>query len=578
MDRRQEKKRRRAHRKARQSTHRPAETYEEAIAGLATGLDEPHPIAFLAHTSGLWSTLTAAPADPDRVSPVDFVQSLIDTPARETTALLTLIRVFADDQLLRLRIDRELASRTHRLPGWLTKLDKVTLDRVVRQTEPFKDGDQYWFELGWPDGTALTLGVLTDANWSLALKDVLTVPDRVSVVEAIMAEHPDGTAGITFEPIAPADARAEVTEAIARGDMMYPPHETDSWPQARPLLEWILRMLPEGGQGFPEYDLDETATDEIVDRFVASPQAKGLVKTAGRTVGSLIWYAGYSDGDPLRWSPVKIEVLLTDWWHRKVMQSPADDRRLPKILRAFVSWCGQEKGLPADLVAVNLAAIDTWEPAFLAAIDGPRSGIAAEMARIAAGVPLDEVDLFDDFPLDDDLEPDEEADAEGAIMGAVAALVGGWEALAKLNAEPLPDENLSLDGVPADIVDDVRAAAEAVDADIKARALPETDELRTAARRLVHRIAVGDPAAWRRKASPASTACAIAYLLYDANHLLKGRVRVKDLAASFGLKVAPPSRINTFRKAAFGLFEGDASVMTSGARETLIDTLADFGA
>lgn len=64
----------------------------------------------------------------------------------------------------------------------------------------------------------------------------------------------------------PADVRASVAEAIERGRITFPPYETDTWPRARPLLKWFLRLLPEGAEReaqreWTDQELDEAARD-----------------------------------------------------------------------------------------------------------------------------------------------------------------------------------------------------------------------------------------------------------------------------------------------------------------------------
>lgn len=53
----------------------------------------------------------------------------------------------------------------------------------------------------------------------------------------------------------------------------------------------------------------------------------------------------YSDGDPYRWSPVAVEICLVDWSPRTI--SLADDQldATPDVLRAFVRFSAQRKGL-----------------------------------------------------------------------------------------------------------------------------------------------------------------------------------------------------------------------------------------
>ena len=159
MDRRREKRQRRAHRQTNRRSvphHRPPASQDEALRGLAMGLDESHPLRFLAHVSTLWAALSRSDTR-ERSGPdaAEFVQSMIEVPAPQTTALLIVLRAYANDELLERRIGRELANRTHGVPSWLATLDQVEVVRLARQTEPLGDGDQYWFEVAWPDGTAL---------------------------------------------------------------------------------------------------------------------------------------------------------------------------------------------------------------------------------------------------------------------------------------------------------------------------------------------------------------------------------------------------------------------------------------
>lgn len=541
MDRRNEKQQRRRNRQARRDRVHHPEPPEDALSGLAVGFDEDHPLTFLTHISGLWAALTAPDPDGDRPDPIEFIQSMIEIAVPQTTAILTALGHFVDDELLSLRIRRELETRTHRVPTWLASLDAVTVARVARQTEPFGDGDQYWVELAWPDGSAMSLGVLVDANWGQAFKDLMVLPTTISALEDIIEKHAEPGDDITFVPIEPADVRARITEAIAHTDMFFPPLENESWPQGRPLLTWALDKLPEGGQGFPEVDLEEPARQAIVDAFLTSPHAARLGKHGATTVDSLVWFAGYNCGDPLRWSPVKLDHLLLDWWHRKIIQSQTADRAMPTILRAFVQWSGERSGLAPHRIEENLAAIDRLEPGFLADIGTPRRNTAAGLAQLVAGLPP--------------AAPDHSG----------------------LDTAPLPDEDFAEEGIPSDILPAVRAALAAVESDLEARALPQASELRTAARRLVHHTAVADPTAWRRRVNPASTACTMAYLVYDINHLLRTQVRVKDLVAAFGLKAAPQSRIDTFGRALTDPFgPGEAAFMTSEARSRILSLLESW--
>jgi hypothetical protein len=71
---------------------------------------------------------------------------------------------------------------------------------------------------------------------------------------------------------------------------------------------------------------------------------------------------GYATGDPWRWSPVTVEMLLADWFPRTVIAEPAYPAKLPDLLRAYVRYCHDRNGIRGDLTAETFAAIDQYEP------------------------------------------------------------------------------------------------------------------------------------------------------------------------------------------------------------------------
>jgi hypothetical protein len=98
-------------------------------------------------------------------------------------------------------------------------------------------------------------------------------------------------------------------------------------------------------------------------------------------------------------------------------------------------------------------------------------------------------------------------------------------------------------------------------------------EYRTAARRLLARIATGDAAVFRRKASPVVSAAAICWIIGKANELfgLYGHgMLVKDMMARFGLRSSAASqRAATFLKAA-GINPDQLGAMRLGSADLLV--------
>ena len=76
-----------------------------------------------------------------------------------------------------------------------------------------------------------------------------------------------------------------------------------------------------------------------------------------------------SVGDPHRWSPVAVEIFLTNWAPRKLMIPVEDRRRLPDVLGAFIAYAHRIKGIAPELTTETIDAVDRWLPEFVDQID-----------------------------------------------------------------------------------------------------------------------------------------------------------------------------------------------------------------
>jgi hypothetical protein len=129
--------------------------------------------------------------------------------------------------------------------------------------------------------------------------------------------------------------------------------------------------------------------------------------------------------------------------------------------------------------------------------------------------------------------------------------VGGIGPLLALDDRALPDEEFRWDG----IADDIRARVGAVLA-LCDRVCDEMLDIehRTACRRLLARIATGDPAVFRRRGRAETAAAAVCWLVGSANgtfHAHQGQPRVKDVLAFLGVSGSTPSqRAETLLRAA----------------------------
>ncbi|MGZ8803525.1 MAG: DUF6398 domain-containing protein, partial [Mycobacterium sp.] len=519
-------KRRPARRRDRAPQREPAEP--DLFTEVRTALADPDPLHLLSYVSSLLAAIDPrqsrhpfAQPDPAEETPTreELTAMFIDVATPETTALLAVIATLSgDDDVLRTRIRRELASRGSVEPQWLTRLAQTSAYRAVRMGHVLGDGDNIMLGLRLAESYEVTFVIYIDHNLGTLVKDAFVVPEPVAEMVAEYQRIGDDT-DMTWEELSLADARAWLDEAIEVGAITFPPLETESWPACRPLIEWITRQFPAGGTGYqrPQWDSQELA--RITDSFFASRWGSGLGDADHRgLLESLLWYGtDYGPGDPLRWSAVKVEILFGDWLPRKVV-APAEYLAMaPDLLRAFVCFVHAEVGVRSELTDETLAAIDACEPEFLQIIDSPRpQGPAALLAALGVGEP----ETFGE-----------------SVLDQLAQDVGGREQLDRLDATPLPDEPFQWAGIP----DDVSARVTEVLA-LTDRCCTEVldIEYRTACRRVLARVASGDPAVFRRKGRVETAAAAVVWIVGKANGLFERRpgqihLQVKDLMDHMGL-------------------------------------------
>ncbi|MEA2843458.1 MAG: hypothetical protein QOJ69_1129 [Actinomycetota bacterium] len=521
-------------------------------------LADDDPLALLALVSSILTTvddrrIDAFDADdrPEGLTLDALVTSFGSVDRRETSALLTALAAITPDDLLRVRVRRILEARRHALPVWLTGLQDARAYGTVEMVHVLGDGDNIMIGLRLVGGAELTFVVYVDHNVGTLVKDAFVVPEAVEKLIRFMKSKSDDV-DTEWRPLDPAEARARITEAIAMAAMTYPPFESETWPMCRPLVEWANRKLPEGGTGYTYREWSDVDLAVVADRFFASPFGADLDGDDGRElVEHLLWFAVEGGpGDPLRWSPVAVELVLVDWIPRTTTVPSENLARLPDVLRAFVRFCHDERGIRPSLTAETLDAVDQWEPEYHAILADLRSELGAfdpvEWARI--------------------------------VRSGLARQVGGEEVLDALDLEPLPDEEFQWDGVP----DDIRPVV----ADVLERTDGWCDavgdvECRTACRRFLARAADRSPSLFRGDARADTTAAAVCWAVGKANDVFDRKLLVKDLLTHFGLRRSVSPRAYTMIRAggfdpdaahSYDVNLGSSAYLTSRRRRWIVET------
>lgn len=561
----------------------------------------------------LVSTLMAA-LDPRRESPLertagmetsdpasrgtrfaDLVDSFMGAGLRQTDAVLKVFAEMAGDELLHKRITRAVAERRRPLPGWLLRLDQVRPYRAVFMTHVLGDGDNIVVGFKLPSNREAALLVYIDHNMGTVVKDAFPVPGTLEPILKAWTGAAE-LADYNIRDIPLAEARARITPAIELGTMTTPPFESDSWPGCRALLEWIVSMMPEGGEGYSRPEWSDQQLDDLADDFFASDYGSALQDDDHESLlHSILWFGtDHGPGDPMRWSPTAVEILLVDWMPRTIMAAPDYLAKTPELLRAFVRYSHATRGIPGNLTQETLAGIDTYEPKFNELIgvcgqpglggDVTQRRLMAQMLSGMAGLAGYSTPggaaAFDD---DDDDDWDDDDAVIKTVLKPFAREVGGFDALAELSADPLPDEAFVWAGIPEDIHARVAEVLELTDGCCDA--LFDV-EFRTAARRFLAQVARANPDIFRRKGASPPAAGAVCWVIGKTNDSFKTvnvfggpstGSQVKDIAVHFGIKSAVSQRAQPMLRAVVpGRWTGepivgDPRLLVAAKRIALID-------
>jgi hypothetical protein len=539
----------------------------DLIRKVRLALGAEHPLELLALASSLLAMVDARRANPferargvanDQLSRAELIHTLLGLECVETSALLSAMVAMSDDELERARIRKVLAGRGGALPEWLAALDIAEAYSAIEMTHILGDGDDIIVGVRLADAHELSVLVYIDHNLGTLAKDAFVVGEPLEDLVLAMksaAEDPD----TSWNDLDLAEARKRITDAIDRGAMTYPPFESDTWPACQPLIEWACRLMPTGGVGYVRPEWDDDALDTLKRQFLSSPFAATLQDPDfAQLLDSVLWFAtGYGPGDPLRWSPVAVEILLDDWIPRKIVAPATFLAKAPELLRAFVAFSQEQRDIRPELRRETLAAIDAYEPDYQRTIRTPRpQGPAALLAAMG---------VFDpDGPWQDN---DPELEYWEIMLEALARAVGTEENLSQLDVSPLPEEPFDWTG----IAEDVRPRVEEV-LELSDRCCDQLldAEYRCACRRLLELIAKGDPEVFRRKARADTAAAAVCWIVGKDNDLFgpsPGGLLVKDLMAHFGIHQGGVSqRAATFLKAAGFDYDGYGEIRLGSPR------------
>lgn len=523
----------------------PAHT-DDLLASINAAAAFENPLPLLELASSTLAVLEPArndPADPQWPGTADragFVTALLGAGLPETELLLAAVHALSADELERARIARTLRAELTDAEGLLRQFTALAPYRAVEQSHVLGDGDNLMLGVRTSAGHEFTLVIYVDHNMGTLVKDAFAIPKPLAEVITGMKNY-ILEPGCLWADMPLAEARSRLREAIDRGAATVPPLETDSWPGVRPLTEAVLRAAPSGGHGYQRPQWSEKQLKALSEGFFNSRFGRALDTEAHRVLLTLALRFGIDSGpgDPMRWSPTAVEIILLDWGPRRIASSLQVMLLLPDLLRAFVGYCHGERGIQHELTQQTLAAIDRYQSDFIRMLhteywpEPPLLGPTGALPRPGR-----------DGGTDGRASIEPGNGFEGLMLEQMRRTVGGGKELQNLDSRPLPDEDFDWTRIPADIVDRVAEVLALCD-----RCCTELldGEHRTAARRLLARAAAADPAIFRRKGAAKTASGGVCWIIATANDgFLEHGLLVKDMMAYFGIAGSVSQRANVF--------------------------------
>lgn len=294
------------------------------------------------------------------------------------------------------RLVGTLADSGASLPGWIGALGDVTARRAVLLTDDWGDERSAWIDFERSDGEVRGLGVSVNGSQGAYARHFVYGPP-IEAIEGPFAKQPHAL----MRSLGLAEARATVEAALERRDRTDLDYDGDDAldHDMLALVAQRIALLPGGGTPQPGVPTEEQI-HRLCEDFVE--EAEDTMPDEAESVASTVCRFAYAwcDGDPLCWSPARVERFLSLWIPAK---SVCDDEWHDVVEWVFPRWlrfAARCRGLVADLLELNLAEarvafVDMRSNAADPAMRSPTTNIVTEMFE--DGIDLDDEAMVQDW-------------------------------------------------------------------------------------------------------------------------------------------------------------------------------------
>lgn len=289
-------------------------------------------------------------------------------------------------------------------PSWIQLAGRARLERAWLSSDPFGDQDFLVGRFSYLGEVAHDVGVLVDHNINDIAKDVGLVM-AAGRLRGRWELQPD----LAVRDIDVQEYADRLADALECLDMTWDPPITQDARMLRPLLEARRVFLPRA-KPIKRREVSQAARGRLYSAFRRSEPGRAL----GRDTQLARVFIDYGSDyylDGLHWSPIVVELFLTDWLPRKVSLLEEEVEQLPYVLRSWLRFVGAERGFKDRLTGEMLDAVDEYADAFRKAMTdssafGPTKSIAHQMQ--ADGVDFSDpvavqawIDAFNERPFEE---------------------------------------------------------------------------------------------------------------------------------------------------------------------------------
>lgn len=257
-------------------------------------------------------------------------------------------------------------------PPWLDQLGRAEFLGCLRSWDITGDGVSVILRYAYDDQPQHVLSVLIDRNLGGIVKDAWATQNGDEVL-ARYREECAKSDEMMLEEIAPETARALLLDAFAVTDraLRHDPPVSDEARSHRALTLARAGTLPAADTRSDLYPEDQRFLGKgwaaERDRFLATPQVTALKRpriVAGCVEAILDHGETYDDGRLLRVSPVKVEVLLSDWLPGWADLSKSQVDVMPDVLDLWCRHAASSTGLSPALLDECLNSLRRFTPTF----------------------------------------------------------------------------------------------------------------------------------------------------------------------------------------------------------------------